>query len=714
MTQSRLPDVPIQVNVKLQPSPSGERPPRPVAYAFTGSGHFVAKTPVDEKGTATLNVPGADVAREVRIIVGPETPEKQTTVSELTRRGAQEHIVRVQPEGKVSPVSFVIPHEIWPCWIRLCLVQGTLLKSMLSGGIPIDFPVCGADVQIYEVEPIEIIIPKLPISAIEALRQAVISPPPPPPPPEDGIFRPGPGPLARAAGVAVSEMAVSRATSLQFARPVATYERMAVESSVEFANLQFLAQHANVEEFRQALVANASLIRFIICLLYPTWVTGTLVATATTDRCGNFEAWIALSCFNPTVNLYFTATVNFYGFEFQIYGPTPIACYTYWTYQCGTKVTLHTDSPFAPCCTPCPPVDAPENYVLVRAIGNVSLYSIYGTSTTLAVSTTSANVGLYADGGGPGIDAPFGSLVLPRVEFDSSIRQLNLATYYQISWRFGTSGSFQALAGDVYRHYNHFVGPNLVTDSYKLGPQTVGSVTNLFEIPPELPPVGDWAFPNPPFDLANAQFPTVSLPSPPPTEGTHGIYQLKLDLFDSAGNPVNIAAAAIRYFVPTFTDSSGTIHTADASTLGLVSGNSFIMTLHIDNRHTSAALPIPTLDGNPPDPACGLLQYTDGGSPSGTVTIQYTATHPDNFAVFSYRLSRGVNPLTPPTASGQVSAATNPATVTMSAASLLGGCAIAGFGEDLYVAAVATDGWSRLSQYDSSPPPVGFVLAPKT
>ena len=37
----------------------------------------------------------------------------------------------------------------------------------------------------------------------------------------------------------------------------------------------------------------------------------------------------------------------------------------------------------------------------------------------------------------------------------------------------------------------------------------------------------------------------------------------------------------------------------------------------------------------------------------------------------------------------------------------------AGFAEDLYVSALATDGWSRLSQYDSSPPPRAFVLAPK-
>lgn len=705
--KSKLPNIPIEVNVKLQPSPSGEKPPRAVAYAFTGTGHFLAKVPVDERGTATLSVPGAGVARQVRILVGPEVPEKQTTVSELTRRGAQEQMLRVQPEGSVPPISFVVPHQIWPCWIRFCLVEGTLLKSALSAGIPVNFPVCGAEIQIYEVEPIEIIIPRLPVVVIEGLRQAVINPPQPPPP-EDGMFNVGGGSIA-----AASQIAAPRATSLQFATPVATVQRNAAEFSAEFSTLQFLAQHATAEEFRQALIANASLIRFIICLLFPRWVTGRLVATATTDRCGNFQSSIFLSCFNPSVNLYFTASVNYFGIEFQIYDPTPIACFTYWDYQCGTQVTLYTDSALAPCCTPCPPINAPENYVLFRAIGNVPLSGIYGTSTLLAGVTNGTNMGLAADLYGWGVDSPFGGdAIYPRVEFDSSLLLSTPAAYYQISVGTpGTGGKFTytPLTGIVNRMFNHFVGGTLVTSPYNLGPQVVKTVPNLFAIPPELPPGGgDWAYPNPPVDLANAVFDSSLLSSP-------GQYQLKLDLFDSNGNEVDIAAAGIEYFVPTTTEPDGTINTAPASTLGLVSGNSFIMTIYIDNNRTSAQLPIPTLDGNLPDPTCGLLQYTGtAASPGGTVTIQYYAAHPENFAVFSYKLSRGVNPLTPPTISPwtQVGVATNPKTVSLTAAYLLGGCAIAGFGEDIYVAASATDGWTRLSGYDSSPPPVGFVLAP--
>ena len=715
-TSSSTGGVSIQVNVKLHDSPNGEKAPQAVVYAFTGNGHFIAKAAVDDKGNATLTVPAVQSAREVRVVAGPEIAgERQPALSELTRRGAKEQFVRVGPEGKVSRVALEIRPEIWRCWIRFCFVEGKLLKRVLSGGLPVDLPVCNADVQIWEVEPIEIIIARLPDLEIEKLRRVIINPPLP----EGGVVPVNPNPPDPAP---FTRLATSSAR-LEMAGPVATLETRAAQSSSALAGLQLIAQHAHTAELRQALIANAAISRLFICELIPLFVTKTLVATTTTDRCGNFEAVIFLSCFSPNPNLYFTASVNFFlGFSISIYNPTPVACYTYWNYRCGSAVTLYTDSIFAPCCSPCAPVDAPQNYVLFRAIGNVQLNAIYGTSTLLAGSTNSTNIGQIADGAGAGLNAPFGSVsgslpVLPRVEFDSSLRDSNLAMYYQISYRFGMSGSFTLLPGQIDRHYNHFVGTDLVTSPYNLGPKTVGTL-QLFEIPPSLPPQGDWAFPDPRFDLANAQFPSSDLPAPI-AGGTHGKYQLKLELFDSTGNPVNIAAAGIAYFVPTTVDPDGTVHTADASTLGLVSGNSFIMTLHIDNRLTFGALGTPALDGNPAD-TCGVFRYVSGiGGPAGVVTIPYTATHPDDFATYSYRLSRGAVPLSPPTTSGAVSAATDPATISMSAKSLLTEpdgtiCDVAGFAEDLYVAAMATDGWSRLSEYDSSPPPRAFVLAPKT
>ena len=99
---------------------------------------------------------------------------------------------------------------------------------------------------------------------------------------------------------------------------------------------------------RQSLATiNEAAVRYILCLLFPRFVTKRLITTLSTDRCGHFQGLIFLSCYE-TANLYFSASVSFFGFQIPIYDPTPISCYTHWNYQCGTEVTLYTNSLFAP------------------------------------------------------------------------------------------------------------------------------------------------------------------------------------------------------------------------------------------------------------------------------------------------------------------------------------------------------------------------------
>jgi hypothetical protein len=217
--------------------------------------------------------------------------------------------------------------------------------------------------------------------------------------------------------------------------------------------------------------------------------------------------------------------------------------------------------------------------------------------------------------------------------------------------------------------------------------------------------------------LYTTSFPTNELA--PAAE--HGKYQLKVDLFDENGNLVDIAphdSAAhpggknIKYRIPAVTDLSGDIDTDDAATLGLVIDDdddgkgSFIMTLHIDNNVCSASIAAPTLGGTPADPTCGVLRYDPAAA--GSVTMQYTASHPNGFATRSFVVVRGVNPVV--SESGPVGMGSFSITETVS--TLLGGCDVAGFSENLYVAAMATDGWARLSQYDRSAVRA-FVLAPE-
>jgi hypothetical protein len=681
--------VSLQVNVTLQPSTCGDKAPQSTAYAFTSSGRFLTRASVNNEGSTALNIPAVSSARDVRIVVGPEISGDQApALSDLTRRGATEQFVRIAPNAKLSPVLFTIPSEIWRCWIRFCFVQGTILKSVITGGLPVDLPVCGATVQIWEVEPIEIILPKLPISIIEKLRQIVINPvlaqnPPGP------VNPPDPAPFSGVGGLS---------TRVQLAAPIPTVTASPA-ASPEFASLQILAQTSTAESFRQSLISYIPIIRPWLCELIPLFVNKTLVGTTTTDRCGNFEYFIFLSCLSPNPNLYFTASVPFlFGSSITIYDPAPVACYTYWGYQCGTSVTLYTNSIFAPCCQPCAPINAPEHYVLFRAIGGVELNSIYGASPLLP----STPLGLAAGAVVAGEDSPFGGLLLPRVEFDSTLLEDGLASYYQISYRQGTSGGWTVLAGDIYRHYNEFVGTSLVTKPYLIGPQPSAPQPNLFSIPPDLPPVGDWAFPNPAYDLANAQFPTTDLPSAVPG-GTNGLYQLKLDLFDASGNPVNIATAGITYYVPSTVEPDGTIDTVDASTLGLVSGNSMIVSLYVDNRPTQAALPAVStpVDSTTTDP-CGILHYN---SLSDIVDIEYVAYQPGNFLDWNMYVVRGTSGVVAST-SGNTSAGApapgTPADFDNTVATLIGSCPQAAFGVNLYCASRATDGWSRLSGYDSS------------
>ena len=120
--------------------------------------------------------------------------------------------------------------------------------------------------------------------------------------------------------------------------------------------------------------------RPLLCFFYPRFVTMQKVGETYTDDCGHFRTLFFKGCHNAdTPDLYFKAHQRIFGFfEVTIYAPTPIACHTWWDYVCGTEVTLHTTSPFAVTCSPCPPVIGPENWVLFTAIGNHSVHGIFG------------------------------------------------------------------------------------------------------------------------------------------------------------------------------------------------------------------------------------------------------------------------------------------------------------------------------------------------
>ena len=690
-------DARVSISVSLSGATADEARPDLAAYAFSGGGELIGHVVLkDDKGELPLKL--GDRAQAVRVLIGnAPADERLPNLAELIRQGADEHHLKAGPGFEARPISAVIDPSIWRCWLSFCYVTGTLLKRVNRDGVSIDVPVCNATVGIWEVEPLEIIVSRIPPGVLAQLGQLIVNPPvlQPPrlgipfPPPGPG---PDPAPLLAMSNVATGVAAARSAPRTDaFERdPDATAAAVAVLSGVP--EIASAAASGRADALRRALIANGELFRPLLCLLFPRWVTKQLITEVQTDECGHFSATIWKGC--RSLNLYFTAWQWFFGgfdpVPIQILAPTPVSCYTWWNYACGSEVTLYTSSLFARTCAPCAPVVADPHWVIAMAMGNWPLSRVHGLSSTTPASGTDGGL---TDGG-----APFGGDMRLRLEFDDALLGLGVG-YYRVSWKkAGTADTPQALTADIHRHYAHDVGGNVVVEVYTLGPKTVGSNYPLYEIPPALPPEGDWSFPDAVQDLSSAVFSsTTFVPAP-----FSGLIELHVDLFDAGGNPVDITALGINYVVPTSTDLSGTVMTENAAVDGLVSGNTLVLPFYVDNNPCSALIDAPELNGSPASEVCGVLRY-DKTSPV-SITLAYHAHHPHEFATYSFALYRGVTELVPPSQSGPVGSGDFSDTETVAA--LMGTCEIAGFSENLYVAAMATDGWSRLSQYDA-----GYVLA---
>lgn len=704
----------LRINTTFVDRAADEKLPASAAYAWSSGGRLLAHANIDPKsGQAILELPAPGEPTSMRILVGPALPQgEQPDLEELLRRGAVEQHLRVEPKGNLPPLEIEIFPDAWRCWLLgRCVVKGTVLKRIVRDGIPVDLPVCHATVEIYEVDPLSLILPKLPPYVIDRLRDVIIGRIPPIPDPLPDPFpeplppipEPDPPPLRTFA----TQSGMRR---VEGGHRIDAEAIDALHAASGSGSLRFAAISGSELAFRQALIEHAALIRPILCWLFPRFVAMQLIRTASTDDCGHFRTLIFKRCRNhDQPDLYFKVRQRIFGFfDVVIYAPTPIACHTWWNYTCGSEVTLHVTHPLAITCRPCPPIIAGDNWVLFMAIGNHPLSLIHGTGQSLIPTTTATNRGLTS-----GL-APWGGTLRPRLEFDGALRESLGVKYYRLSWKRDTetNSEYKALVGDIARHYAHMGVTGLVLDAYPLGPNTVGGNGGLFEIPPSEPPLGKWSLPDLVTDHASGTFNSAAGDGTPVLDGK---VQIRVELFDNAGAAVNIAAKGIRYFVPTSTDLSGTVHTVDASApgLNLVFGNTMVITLHANNEACNAAIAAPSIGGATADPCCGVLEYGAGD----TVTMAWTASHPHGYATYGFGVVRGAQGVFG--SSGAIGGGSFSASRTvhqlmndnLPLGCSVGGCTVAGFSENLSVYSMATDGWSRQSQYDDSDVRA-FVLAP--
>ena len=734
-----------------------ERPadlPLIFAYAFSRGGALLDAKPLDEKGGAKLSIPRSKEAQAVRVVLAPEVEKDRLDAGEVLRRGGIERRVALRVGAEVPEVRIDVHPELIRPWIgRRCTVRGTLLKRVVSGGVPLQLPVCHATVDIYEVDPWHIVLPRLPDLELDRLRDILDGPWPPidlpTPVPELDVDVPLPDPIGPIAlnpqplpprmlnpGLArafapqpepprIRDRLLTSALNPQPEppRPRVMPQDIPVPSP-RIAALPaelMMVNRAARPALERAVLAHLDVLRPVLCRLFPRFVRRTKVASVVTDECGHFRAVVWRSIFDTDQpDLYFTARQRMWpGFWVTIYERLPVACHTYWDYACGSEVTLVTTHPLARACAPCPPVVAPNNWVLFMAIGNSSVWRIHGANddTHVGAPGYQPNLRGLLDG-----MRPWGGTLRPRLEFDNSLRDTLGVRYYRVSFKRPAepAGAWRPSTEAVNRHYTHEVGDDLILQQYALGPVTVGASPHLYEIPPALPPLGQWSIPNAVLDTQSAVFDTTAVAPGTPFDGTGtpvgpdqgGLWQIKVELFDAAGNQVDPEVLGIKWRVPESDDLTGTIDTRDAAALGLVDAvrNCMILTVRVDNNRCAAVIGAPTLDGSAAADVCGVMRYASRAS---TVAAPFLALQRNGYAGYNFYVQRGA--VWPPEISvsgtAATSAATMPAAPTASVDDLLDACTTAGFVEHVYVAHLATDGWTRQVQYDAHATRA-FVLAP--
>lgn len=566
-----------------------ERPdelPRLIAYAFSQGGALLDLQALDQEDYARLSIPVGNEAQSVRVVLGPEVDKDLIDAGELLRRGGIDRHVAVRPNlERLAPLVFEVGPDIWRRWIgRFCVVNGTLLKSVVSGGVVLRLPVCNAEVDIYEIDPWPIIIAELPRLDLERLRDVVDGPwppvrwpiPPHPPEPFEFDLIDNPATLAGLNPQPLPPRQIQAALhagqdARRLAEHHADHHRAQAGDRLDRLTLPadlVLAARASRPIFERAILTHLDLLRPLLCWLFPFPVHKTKLTTVKTDECGRFHAIIWRSIFNfDQADLYFIARQRIWpGFWVTIYEPKPVICYTWWNYVCGNEVVLVTAHPLAHACPPCPPIVAPNNWVLFMSIGNTSVWRIHGANDdtwTGAPGHDPAKLGLLDD------SKPWGGTLRPRLEFDTSLRSGLGVFYYRVSYKRSTEAETQwrPSVDAINRHYTHEVGTDLILEQYPLGPKTVGVTPHLYEIPPGLPPLGQWSIPNAVLDTQSAVIPTDAVAPGVPSDvngvplggDQGGLWQIKVELFDAAGNQVDPEALGIKWRVPASESLTGTI-----------------------------------------------------------------------------------------------------------------------------------------------------------
>jgi hypothetical protein len=474
------------------------------AFAFSQVGEELGSSDVDAKGGFNLTLSRKEIGGPIELVVGPE----EDANAALSSPSSYTQSIATQDwKGEAGKYVFNpelrIPEPIWGCWVRIRVcVSGQIRKLLRHGRFHRYCPVPFVKVEVYDVDRewcwpwpwLLSVLEKQPHLPVASLPSLIAELPPFP-------IGPDPGPEFARAGSIVASQAAAVAFNPK-PDPPALVSDFNVAASAGFSNVQteYLVKS-------QATLTS----RIPYWELYPRCFYSTqLVCTTTTDCNGNFKCcfpwWVChyrrgrfRSDPRPDIIIKVTQIID--GVSTVIY-MDPFS-HIRWNVT-NTYINLVLDDADVVCGPGCnPPPKGPV--IFYTDIGDDFVYDIDQTSGTYHDATW-ANVA-------------YGGSLDVRASIGTGLSTGPNPFYYSVSLS-KNGGGFQPFKGAL--SDTRVNQTTLVSQTYALGPQTIGGVPNLYEI--RNTQNYYWYHP----DLV-AQWDTAD------TEPDHGLYVVRIVVYDHNG-----------------------------------------------------------------------------------------------------------------------------------------------------------------------------------
>ncbi len=734
--------------VKFEQAPSQEI--TLAGYLFFCNGLFLQQQLVKENvlefdlSNIEIGKQPSDVS-ELRLFIAPVTNKKMQAISsieQLEKLKPYEPVLTRGAEGRFDILP--VPVDLSQFWhLCICRIKGKVSKWFHIGNTWKERAVCRAKVHICEIDAIRYWIYHIPDNIIAKIPEAILNP--------KEVIKfpipiPDPPPFVRSElteAVLQPHINIFKTTSA---------EQQVMEAAAKLPELsldirQTLAS-GNLNLVREVIVNNYALFHPWFCYWpwwWPYFYRCDELAVVYTDANGRFDTNIFYRCGGDKPDIYIWVEYFINGAWTTVYNP-PIPCYTFWNYACGTNINIHITDPRVPgdCCCNCP---LPGELVWIRSIGSTSVSHINQSaliSQPPPGQTVAYNrIGLTdASANGDGFFSttigdyrrPFGAGLNFYMGFGSDLPNAGIH-YYRWTYQQVARADLSAVAGTV-EHFNNlenkrydFIYLDANGDQQigykdvKLGPQPVGLNNDLYIIPPFQPNMAPFLAPeNSPawvertYNTHTIGFNSVSELLNGGMPGGDGLYEFKLELFDQAGNLLtNIPKATFK--VPDYNDSGLSTNAPDEFLDGVTAAtaDAFKMLVRIDNSKCQSDIYTVKVDNQPASiDCCGFVKYKPLGV-EADLALSFKAVHPNNFAVFSFGVSKGTcGAVAGAGATGMVIDSASGYTLSsgiyekhFTPLQLLDNCYINGtgkaaFAETLSVIAMATDGTYRVSSNDAS------------